>query len=127
MPAHVAQGVALNFRDESGFNTGIQELNPHNGRGGYGLAQWTGPRRVALENFAAAQGGRPTIPMCSWTYFMRENAGPEAAAWQKVLASPDASSAAAVVRQQLGAAGGAACRGAHRQISGRRRRGGGGR
>jgi len=94
VPAHVAQGVAANFRDESGFNTGIQELNPHSGRGGYGLAQWTGPRRVALENFAASRGAPSDDPEVQMDFFMQENAGPEAGAWQKVLASPDASSAA---------------------------------
>ena len=95
VPAHVATGVALNFRDELGFNTGIQELNPHNGRGGYGLAQWTGPRRVALENFAASRGAPADDPELQMDFFMQENAGPEAAAWQKVMAAPDASSAAA--------------------------------
>jgi Phage tail lysozyme len=95
VPAHVAQGVALNFRDESAFNTGIQELNPHNGRGGYGLAQWTGPRRVALENFAASQNRPADDPDLQLDYFMSENAGPEAQAWQKVMAATTPQEAAA--------------------------------
>ena len=56
VPQHVAEGVVMNFQDESGLNTGIQEKAPTSGRGGFGLAQWTGPRRVALETYAAYQG-----------------------------------------------------------------------
>jgi hypothetical protein len=94
VPMHVATGVAMNFRDESAYNTGIQELNPHNGRGGYGLAQWTGPRRDALERYAASQGKSPDDPDMQLDYFMQENAGPEAKAWQSVVNSPDAQTAA---------------------------------
>src|SRR5882672_7744691 len=54
VPEHVAQGVAMNFRDESGLAPGINERNPTSGRGGFGLAQWTGPRRRNLENYAAS-------------------------------------------------------------------------
>jgi hypothetical protein len=85
VPAHVAQGVAMNFRDESGFDTGIQERAPIAGRGGFGLAQWTGPRRAALEQFAAQQGKDISDPDLQLDYFMHENAGPEKAAWQKVV------------------------------------------
>jgi hypothetical protein len=95
VPQHIAQGVALNFRDESAFNTGIQELNPHNGRGGYGLAQWTGPRRANLESFAASRGAPVDDPNVQLDFFMSENAGPEAQAWQQVLAAPTAQDAAA--------------------------------
>lgn len=95
VPAHVAQGVAANFRDESGFNTGIQEAAPISGRGGYGLAQWTGPRRANLESFAASRGAPVDDPNVQLDFFMSENAGPEARAWQKVLAAPNAQEAAA--------------------------------
>ena len=94
VPLHVAQGVAMNFRDESGFETGIQERNPRAGRGGYGLAQWTGPRRVGLENYAAQRGASTADPDVQLDYFMAENAGPERAAWSQVMQAPTAQQAA---------------------------------
>lgn len=50
-----AAGVVGNLAHESaGLQPDINEKNPliKGSRGGYGLAQWTGPRRIALENFA---------------------------------------------------------------------------
>lgn len=94
VPQHVAQGVVMNFQDESGLNTGIQEHAPISGRGGFGLAQWTGPRRVALENFAASRGKSIDDPDLQLDFFMQENAGPEAGAWNQVMASPDVRTAA---------------------------------
>ena len=44
-----AMGILANMKAESNFDAGIQEKHPIAGRGGYGLAQWTGPRRRALE------------------------------------------------------------------------------
>jgi hypothetical protein len=60
MPEHIAEGFALNFQDESGMNPGINEASPivPGSRGGFGLAQWTGPRRDALEGYAT-NSGRP--------------------------------------------------------------------
>jgi hypothetical protein len=94
VPEHVARGVLMNFQDESGLDTGIQEQAPTSGRGGFGLAQWTGPRRVALEQFAQSQGKPIDDPDVQLDYFMSENAGPEAAAWQHVMAAPTAQDAA---------------------------------
>ena len=51
--------VVGNFAHESaGFQSDINEGKPlvPGSRGGYGLAQWTGPRRKALENYALKQG-----------------------------------------------------------------------
>lgn len=58
MPGHVAEGVVTRMRAESGLNTGINETNPvvAGSRGGFGLNQWTGPRRVQFENFATDRG-----------------------------------------------------------------------
>ena len=54
----VAQGIAANMIAESGLNPGINEIAPlvPGSRGGYGLNQWTGPRRRQFEAFAAQQG-----------------------------------------------------------------------
>lgn len=59
-PEHIAQGIAGNFAVESGFDPGINEIAPlvEGSRGGFGLAQWTGPRRVQYENFASERGSR---------------------------------------------------------------------
>jgi hypothetical protein len=54
-PAEAA-AAAGNIHAESGFDPGIQERQPLAGRGGFGLLQWTGPRRRALESFAASTG-----------------------------------------------------------------------
>jgi hypothetical protein len=94
VPQHVAEGVVMNFQDESGLNTGVQEQAPTSGRGGFGLAQWTGPRRVALEQYAQARGKPIDDPNVQLDFFMQENAGPEAAAWKQVLAAPDRNAAA---------------------------------
>ena len=87
VPEHVARGVLMNFQDESGLESGIQEQAPTSGRGGFGFAQWTGPRRVALENYAQAQGKPNDDGDAQLDFFMLENAGPEAAAWAKVMAA----------------------------------------
>jgi len=52
-----AAGFVGNLEAESGVQPDINERNPTvpGSRGGYGIAQWTGGRRVALENFAAIQ------------------------------------------------------------------------
>ena len=56
VPHNHAMGILANMQAESGFDAGIQERHPIAGRGGYGLCQWTGPRRRALERFAAGAG-----------------------------------------------------------------------
>ena len=47
-------GFVGNLEAESGVNPGINELKPlvPGSRGGYGIAQWTAGRRVAIENYA---------------------------------------------------------------------------
>lgn len=54
------QAAALvgNLVVETGNFRSLQERNPlvTGSRGGYGIAQWTGPRRVAFENWAEQNG-----------------------------------------------------------------------
>lgn len=97
VPEHVAEGVILNFQDESGLNPGINEIAPtvKGSRGGFGLAQWTGPRRVALEQYAASIGKPPSDIDTQLDFFMQENQGAEKGAWQKVLSAENAGEAAA--------------------------------
>ncbi len=99
LPPHVADAFILNWQDESGLDAGINERAPlvPGSRGGYGLSQWTGPRRVALERFAAERGipvGDPDVQM---DYLMHELSGPEAAAARAIMATSDTGSAAAAI------------------------------
>jgi hypothetical protein len=50
-----AAGVVGNLAAESGL-LAVQEHSPISGRGGYGVAQWTGPRRDAFEAWARTKG-----------------------------------------------------------------------
>ena len=58
IPLPVAQGMVANMIAESGLKTDINEIAPlvPGSRGGYGLNQWTGPRRRQFEAFAAERG-----------------------------------------------------------------------
>lgn len=58
IPEHIALGIAGNLAVESGFDPGINEVSPivPGSRGGFGLSQWTGPRRVQYEDFARSRG-----------------------------------------------------------------------
>lgn len=59
LPYHVALGAAGNISVEApDFQTGINEYQPlvPGSRGGYGLNQWTGPRRRQFEEFARSRG-----------------------------------------------------------------------
>lgn len=58
MPAHVAKGAVANMIVESRLDTGINEVKPlvSGSRGGFGLNQWTGPRRRQFEAFAQERG-----------------------------------------------------------------------
>ena len=96
LPEHVADGFMANFQDESGLNPGINEANPTvpGSRGGFGFAQWTGPRRVALERFAQSRGKPASDPDTQLDFLMVEGQGSEKAAFSKILSSPDTASAA---------------------------------
>jgi len=62
--AEGAAGLVGNFLHEAGagLKPDTQERKPIAGRGGLGLAQWTGPRRVQLENVFCKSIDPPTIP-----------------------------------------------------------------
>ncbi len=99
MPEHIADGFVMNFEDESGLNPGINEIAPivPGSRGGFGLAQWTGPRRKALEAYAAERG-KPVSDMdVQLDFLMTELQGPESAAWQAISGAKDAGEAGAAI------------------------------
>jgi hypothetical protein len=99
MPRHIAEAFALNAMDESRMDPGINEAAPTvpGSRGGYGLMQWTGPRRRELEAFAAAKGVPVSDPNLQMDFLMTELQGPEASAWSKISAAGDTGSAAAAI------------------------------
>lgn len=69
-----AAGVVGQLGQESvGFST-LQETNPlvPGSRGGYGYAQWTGPRRKAFEQFAADHGLDPSSYAANYGYLRDE-------------------------------------------------------
>ena len=97
VPAPVAQGFVMNFADESGLRPDINETAPlvPGSRGGFGLAQWTGPRRVALEQYAT-QSGRPLTDIGTQLDFLvNELQGPEAGAAAQFMGATDPRQAAA--------------------------------
>ncbi|TRD03797.1 hypothetical protein FJV76_14260 [Mesorhizobium sp. WSM4303] len=103
MNPQVADAFVMNFQDESGLNPGINEKSPTvaGSRGGFGLAQWTGPRRRALESFAAQQGKPVSDQDTQLDFLMSELKGPEAAAWQSIQSAPDTGHAAAAIVNQF--------------------------
>lgn len=99
----VAEGIVASLNAESGLNPAINERSPvvPGSRGGFGLAQWTGPRRVAFERWAADNGKNINDEQAQIDFTMAEFAGPERAAYDALIQSPDAQSAAAIFTNQF--------------------------
>ncbi len=70
-----AAGIVGNLGFESGGFKELQEIAPQGGRGGYGWAQWTGPRRVAFEQFCAANSLKPSSDEANYSYLVVELRG----------------------------------------------------
>ncbi len=99
LPEHVADAFIMNFKDESNLNPGINEQNPvvEGSRGGFGLAQWTGPRRKALEAFAAQKGTPVSDADTQMDFLMYELQGPEAGAFKDIMGAGNTGEAAAAI------------------------------
>lgn len=103
LPSHIAKGFTMNFADESGFDPIINEREPlvKGSRGGFGIYQLTGPRRVAYEKFVAERGINPNDLMAQedaqldWLMYELENT--ENSAWQKIKTAEDEGTAAALI------------------------------
>ena len=63
----------------NGFKT-FQEQAPWAGRGGFGWAQWTGPRRVAFEAYCKRNNLSPTSDKANYGWLWNELKGSEKAA-----------------------------------------------
>jgi len=99
LPPHVADAFVMNFQDESGLDAGINEIEPTvpGSRGGFGLAQWTGPRRRELEAFAQQRGMPVNDENLQMDFLMQELQGSESNAAQNIMSSRDAPTAAAAI------------------------------
>ncbi|MCV2448890.1 phage tail tip lysozyme [Paracoccus sp. DMF] len=96
---HIAQAFVVNAQDESGLNPGINEAAPivPGSRGGYGLMQWTGPRRRALEAYAAQHGQSVADADTQMDYLLTELQGPESRAWSRIQSTQTPEQAAAAI------------------------------
>lgn len=98
LPLHVAQGITANLIAESGLNPGINEIAPlvPGSRGGYGLAQWTGPRRTQYEGYARDRGSDLADTNAQLDFLLWELNNTERGAWNALQGTSDARSAAQV-------------------------------
>jgi hypothetical protein len=90
LPLHVAQGVAGNVQQESGFNAGAVGDSGN----AFGLFQHNGARRDALFAFIDARSGERTNPEEQLDFFVHELNTTERKARDQMLATEDARSAA---------------------------------
>lgn len=101
-------GILGNFQQESGFNPRINEggfIGAPKGRGGYGLAQWTGGRQSALINFARQRKMDPGDPGLQADFLVHELRGPEKAAAASLRQAKSPEQAALVFRRDFERAG----------------------
>lgn len=97
-PEQAAGVVGQLGHESAGFGT-LQEVSPMvpGSRGGYGYAQWTGLRRKAFEEYAAANGLDPSSYEANYGFLANELRNtPEGAVLQDVAAAPDAMTAGRV-------------------------------
>jgi hypothetical protein len=89
LPDHIAQGFLANFQVESGLNPGINEIAPivPGSRGGWGLAQWTGPRRRQFEAYAGERGAKADDLDTQLDFLMHELGTTEKSAAKSIFAA----------------------------------------
>jgi len=99
LPEHVAEGFAMNFQDESGFDPGVNEANPivEGSRGGYGLYQLTGPRRRQYEALADRAGRDYSDPELQLDFLMSELQTTEKRAFDRISQTSNAGEAGAAI------------------------------
>jgi hypothetical protein len=96
--AHVA-----NWMQESALDPGINEADPlvEGSRGGFGLGQWTGPRRRQLEGFASESGRAPGDPEAQMDFLVWESQNTESGAAAQIEAAGDVVSATQVASERF--------------------------
>lgn len=75
-----AAAILGNLGHESGGFRLMQEQTPLSGRGGWGWAQWTGPRREQFEAYVARNGFDPSSDTANYKWLYLELKGDERAA-----------------------------------------------
>lgn len=103
IPPHIAQGMVANMMAESRLDPGINEIAPlvEGSRGGYGLNQWTGPRRVQYEQFAAQRGAAPDDLDTQLDFTLWELQNTERGAWNALQGAGDAREAARIYSERF--------------------------
>lgn len=102
-PAQAA-GIIGQLGYESAGLQAINERNPvvPGSRGGFGWAQWTGPRRVAFEQWARAKGMPVGSPEANYGFLLHELKNtPEGQVLGDIRRSPDAISAGRVFTNEF--------------------------
>jgi Phage tail lysozyme len=76
---YAANGIVGSLAAESGGFKMLQEIHPtvKGSRGGFGYAQWTGPRRVQFEEYAAKNNLDPKSYEANYGFLKQELQGPE--------------------------------------------------
>ena len=94
-----AAGLLGNLGHESAGFRQLQEVTPAvaGSRGGWGLAQWTGTRRVAMEAWCRARGLDPADPEANYGYLCAELRTTEAAALEALRGAATLEAATAAV------------------------------
>lgn len=94
IPEHIAQGMLMNIKDESGFKSSIEEYEPNvHGTKGKGLYQLTGDRREAFE----AQYGDDYSIDNQLDWLMYEWGNTEKSAFDKIKNTANAGEAGAAI------------------------------
>ena len=103
VPLPAAIGFAGNFQVESRLDPGINEIAPlvPGSRGGFGLAQWTGPRRRQLEAFAQQRGVPVSDMNMQLDFLMHELGTTESRARDRIFAAQTPEEAARAVSESF--------------------------
>lgn len=99
-----ASGFAGNLAHESGNFKTLQEINPtvKGSRGGFGWAQWTGPRRRQFEAFTQQNGLDPTSAEANYGFLKHELSNtPERSVIGALSGVTDPSDAARIVSNKF--------------------------
>jgi hypothetical protein len=93
-----AAGIIGSLGGETGGLKAVQELHPviPGSRGGFGWAQWTGPRRVEFEQFSAARGLSITSDEANYQFLVHELKGSESKALNQLKQTGSVDEAARV-------------------------------
>lgn len=103
MPPHVAAAFAGNFAVESGFDPSINEIEPTvpGSRGGFGIYQATGPRRVAMEDFLQQNKRGLADPYGQLDFLLHELETTERRARDAIMGAEDVDQAARLVSERF--------------------------